>query len=209
MITICAARRRLSANRTAGRSGFNLIEAAIVLGIVGLIVGGIWVAASAVYENLRTGRASQELLQIAQAVRTLHGSQTTIASGNISAAMVAARAIPNDMILTAGGTQPQNPWQGNVDIYGITSISASDGPGFWVVFNGLPQNGCVDLAIRNSGSARDIGMVRVSLSSSAQGSSLGGTSGVVPPVTVVQAASSCSDNSANNNSAAFLFRIRG
>lgn len=33
------------------RLGFNLIEAAIVLGVVGLVIGGIWVAASAVRNN--------------------------------------------------------------------------------------------------------------------------------------------------------------
>jgi hypothetical protein len=33
--------------------GFNLIEAAIVLGVVGLVIGGIWIAASAVQEANR------------------------------------------------------------------------------------------------------------------------------------------------------------
>lgn len=40
--------------RRAAQKGFNLIEAAIVLGIVGLVVGGIWVAATSVYANLRS-----------------------------------------------------------------------------------------------------------------------------------------------------------
>lgn len=34
--------------------GFNLIEAAIVLGVIGLVIGGIWVAASAASEQRRT-----------------------------------------------------------------------------------------------------------------------------------------------------------
>jgi len=37
--------------------GFNLIEAAIVLGIVGLVLGGIWIAASSVMERQRESRA--------------------------------------------------------------------------------------------------------------------------------------------------------
>lgn len=34
------------------RHGFNLIEAAIVLAVVGLVIGGIWVAAATVRENM-------------------------------------------------------------------------------------------------------------------------------------------------------------
>lgn len=33
--------------------GFSLIEAAIVLGVVGLVIGGIWIGASAVRDNMR------------------------------------------------------------------------------------------------------------------------------------------------------------
>lgn len=35
------------------KKGFNLIEAAIVLGVVGLVIGGIWIAASAVQQEYR------------------------------------------------------------------------------------------------------------------------------------------------------------
>jgi hypothetical protein len=41
------------ANNPSAQSGFNLIEAAIVLGAIGLVIGGIWIAASAVNRNLR------------------------------------------------------------------------------------------------------------------------------------------------------------
>ncbi len=35
------------------RRGFSLIEAAVVLGVVGLVIGGIWVAAAAVNDRLK------------------------------------------------------------------------------------------------------------------------------------------------------------
>lgn len=53
------------------RSGFNLVEAAIVLGVVGLIIGGIWVAANAVNEQRRVSQTVSNILQIEQNVRRL------------------------------------------------------------------------------------------------------------------------------------------
>lgn len=51
------------------RKGFNLVEAAIVLGVVGLVIGGIWVAASAVSENMKVKRLSEGLQLIYSGVR--------------------------------------------------------------------------------------------------------------------------------------------
>ncbi|MGB4102270.1 MAG: hypothetical protein WBK91_10250, partial [Alphaproteobacteria bacterium] len=64
--------------RAAKNKGFNLIEAAIVLGIVGLVVGGIWVAATSVYANLRSKRATDELLAVAQNVRALYATSSSL-----------------------------------------------------------------------------------------------------------------------------------
>lgn len=38
------------------KKGLSLIEAAIVLGVVGLVIGGIWIAAAAVNENIKWRR---------------------------------------------------------------------------------------------------------------------------------------------------------
>lgn len=44
--------------------GFSLIEAAIVLGVVGLVIGGIWVAASSVSENRKIAQMASDILLI-------------------------------------------------------------------------------------------------------------------------------------------------
>lgn len=44
------------------KKGFNLIEAAIVLGVVGLVIGGIWVAASVVNENLKINKTVEGIV---------------------------------------------------------------------------------------------------------------------------------------------------
>lgn len=51
------------------RRGFNLVEATIVLGVVGLIIGGIWVAASAVTTTRRTEEINLAIPQLFSALQ--------------------------------------------------------------------------------------------------------------------------------------------
>lgn len=50
--------------------GFNLIEAAIVLAVVGLVIGGIWVASSAVSEKLLISRMVSAVVKIQTSVNS-------------------------------------------------------------------------------------------------------------------------------------------
>jgi len=65
----------MNAHQNAPRnSGFNLIEAAIVLGVVGLIIGGIWVAASAVSESKRISDTLAGTAQLVQNLRAQYAN---------------------------------------------------------------------------------------------------------------------------------------
>jgi len=61
----------------SSRSGFSLIEAAIVLGVVGLVIGGIWAAASSISRNMRKNEALSGIMQIMNRIKNLppDGSQ--------------------------------------------------------------------------------------------------------------------------------------
>lgn len=54
--------------RNHTRKGFNLIEAAIVLGVVGFVIGGIWVAASSVNENWKINKNIEMAISIKQCI---------------------------------------------------------------------------------------------------------------------------------------------
>lgn len=55
--------------RNHTRKGFNLIEAAIVLGVVGFVIGGIWTAAASVRENQKIEQAMLGVLTIVKNTR--------------------------------------------------------------------------------------------------------------------------------------------
>ena len=51
------------------KRGFNLIEAAIVLAVVGLVIGGIWVAASAVRDNYKANQLDETMQLLIRELR--------------------------------------------------------------------------------------------------------------------------------------------
>jgi len=53
------------------KKGFSLIEAAIVLGVVGLVLGGIWVAAASVNRRLKISRLASDMFAIVEATHRL------------------------------------------------------------------------------------------------------------------------------------------
>ena len=94
------------------KRGFNLVEAAIVLGVVGLVIGGIWVAAASVQENLRLSRAQRDILSIISNLRGLYSNMPFTWGGpdpyvsGVSPALNSA-VFPADSI---SGSQIINPW---------------------------------------------------------------------------------------------------
>lgn len=55
--------------------GFSLIETAIVLGVVGLVIGGIWVAAAAVSENRKQARLLEQIAYTTQQIARVYAGQ--------------------------------------------------------------------------------------------------------------------------------------
>jgi len=66
----------LSGLRICPRRGFSLIEAAIVLGVIGLVIGGIWIGAEAVNRNLKMNNTVNGLISGVQDLRRLYKDVT-------------------------------------------------------------------------------------------------------------------------------------
>ncbi|MDE1901620.1 MAG: prepilin-type N-terminal cleavage/methylation domain-containing protein [Alphaproteobacteria bacterium] len=133
--------------------GFTLTEIAIVLGVVGIIVGGIWAAADNVSETRKENDAVAELQTIAHNMMTLMGGRTIPpppTDNDITAAMITANVIPSyytDQIATAAA---DNPWDN-----GIATVHANRGfiiyrigpTTFRLSFYNTTYGGCIALIL--------------------------------------------------------------
>lgn len=85
------------------KRGFSLIEAAIVLAVVGLVVAGIWWAAGSVIERWKVNSLTTALLQIDQKARELFPKQMWPSepggSTSITNTLIQSGGVPKDMVL--------------------------------------------------------------------------------------------------------------
>ena len=127
--------------RRKRRRGFTLTEIAIVLGIVGLILGAIWAAASAVYENLKFSQAQQGITLSAQQVRSLFASSnTTGVPAGSPASILAPGMLP---VSWTNSGNPGNPW--NQAPAGALTYIYGDGSKFQIELDNIDPAGCSSL----------------------------------------------------------------
>ena len=86
--------------RARSRLGFNLVEAAIVLGVVGLVIGGIWTAAAAVNEKVNINKTVQGVISICSSAPALFTTTPNGSGRNDTIALAASAAgiLPADWI---------------------------------------------------------------------------------------------------------------
>lgn len=85
------------------KKGFSLVEAAIVLAVVGLVVAGIWVAAASVNRRLKISRLASDMFAIVEATHRLvpyANYPTSWGSDNITSFARNAGIIPSDYDIT-------------------------------------------------------------------------------------------------------------
>jgi prepilin-type N-terminal cleavage/methylation domain-containing protein len=137
------------------KKGFTLTELAIVLGVIGSILGAIWTAAGRANDSNKTQKAVSETLSIVTGYRTLYAQHPVdVADGtDITCMGVNAGFYPADMLAagvacttTTYGSYPSTPW-GNaasgmyVMMYGYRSWQ-----GVMIQFTTLSQAACNGLA---------------------------------------------------------------
>ena len=140
----------------AARKGFNLIESAIVLGVVGMVIGGVWVAASTVSEAQKNSHMLKTVLAITANAQNLIPANMITAS-YIAIDMIKTGIVPKDSLGSCtqlmggwGQTGVCNDYNGS---YGLSLqppnpvFNTPDG-GIMVTVTALPQQACIYLTTR-------------------------------------------------------------
>jgi type II secretory pathway pseudopilin PulG len=200
---------KLSAQSRAEQheGGFTLTEIAIVLGIMGLILGAIWVAASGVYNNQKVSKANTELMTIAQGVRAMYSTQTavdTAAGTDESGALATGGVFPNDIVIAGAAAEPyaNGPWTGS-SIRVFSSTVTNTGDAFQIEFADVPPSACIQLETAVTGPGRDSGLSYVDAQATA-GTYITPTYATFP-ITAEKASTKCGSAAAD---VAFTFKLK-
>lgn len=178
------------------KRGFNLIEIAIVLAVIGLVIGGIYVAASAVTENNRRQTTQKQLLQIVANVRNMYATQPAYTIPTY--AQVKAMGIfPGDLQDT--GSEFLSSYGGRVELG-----STSNNQWFLVDFVSIPQGACIDLLSKGFGSASAVNGAGL-MAAGTVGGGIGGIT-ITDGISIAEATSVCIGTT---NDTLFYFNMRG
>ena len=155
--------------------GFTLTEAAIILGISGIVLASIWGAVTMVQRKHYVNETLGDIVQITQNIRLLYQRQSAFsgvgafaAGGDITTQMVNAEVFPRSTLHPATPNQPMTPWKTEIDVIVGAPIPPSAAPNSFIVFlNGvsgvLAREDCVALASRLVGPGRDRGLFEVTI----------------------------------------------
>ena len=171
--------RSLLAQRSRARRGLTLMETAVVFGVVGMVLGGVWMAASSVYAKQRVNTTVVQIWQIANNVHARYTGRTLTASPT-TAQMVSAGLFPAEMIRLQGNVASIiNAWGGAVNAVvcpgGMSGVQGCPSPAVPVTmlqldFLGLRPSECMSLFADLPAASQDGGPNAVALSASSSGS---------------------------------------
>lgn len=133
------------------RRGFSLIEAAIVLGVVGLVIGGVWVSASTVRYNMKIREATNGILYTARNIQNKISTRESVEIGHntfLNSFATGIGAYPKNWVSGSKASHPfsqKNSFQIVNKVYYPGPITFFE---IWVYY--LYPSECTDLVMRLS-----------------------------------------------------------
>jgi Tfp pilus assembly protein PilV len=206
--------------------GFSLAEVAIVLGVIGVILGSLWVLVGQTMESMKQHHLAQDITAVVGNVRAAYANKVSIGGAaqntwTIMTNLAAMKTIfPGDMTSGAGGW-PSSPWSsaamgtpavfstfnvctwstGSTKCFLDNSTPAAASPLFAVEVENLTQASCIVAATRDSDLSMPAGLVDVYVN----GASVG--LGAATPVLPVQPAAAMAQCTLAANTVDFVYRL--
>lgn len=128
------------------QKGFNLIEAAIVLGVIGLVIGGIWIAASSVSYKYGLSQTASGIQMSIETIRQLYKNMPCDADVGINPKTInlgLASQWPAGDSGTYGPGATNTPLENGIIRY---IIECSANPVIHVAFYNIDYSYCINFA---------------------------------------------------------------
>ncbi len=186
-------------------SGFSLIEASIVLGVIGMALGSIWVVTSSVRQSAKATSLQQQINLTVQNIRTYYAGRAlpTGAAGEITASTFTdtlrdRSVFPEDMCNAAcvAGGDPVNVYGGAVL---VNIVNTSPFTTFNLNLDGVDKRGCIQAMMNLTARSAELGLTSIEAN--------GGTARTSFPVGVSTAESDCSSEADNELDLIFNIRV--
>lgn len=144
-------------------SGFSLLEAAVVLGVVGSVVAGIWAVSASTRASMQANALHQQTLSLVKNVRDYYAGRAlppAASAGDITATLRTGSILPEEMC-------PANCVDGTItNVYnsygGVVEVRLNDATDpvttFNVIYTGVPEKGCIQLGMMLSARSSDVGL---------------------------------------------------
>lgn len=153
--------------------GFSLIEAAVVLGIVGLVVGGIWAVASTTRASMQANQLHQQTLNLAKSIRDYYAARALPSSaGALTTTLRTLGRFPEEMCpatcVSGTITTVYNAYGGTTTV-AIPALTAPINQ-FNVTYDTIDEKGCIQLGMMLSARSAENGLVSYAIDSSTRSS---------------------------------------
>ncbi len=206
-------RNTIRSSKRRKQAAFTLTEIVIVLGVVGIVLGAIFVAASSARKHVYTNQATDELNMIANNLRNFYSSQ---AAGNVATSawaaatpnMIQSGIFPAEMlspqpdpgVAPCAGTVANNPWSlvggtcggaalGSAQIQ-ILAAGGATRAQFVIRYTNVPEDQCVGLIMTNSDTSAQFGLTSITITGGG-GPIIYSVAGGTLPVSAANANAAC------------------